>query len=449
MFCYKILSWHFINGASKNQMEYVLSIFELPKWSFRQGREFFHSFAIHLKDHFVPHHRNNYHPHIFSHRMLVLFSGLMVSLKIFTIALISIGPVLPAFSSAITPENIISLTNVSRKEAGLLELKENSILSQAAQVKANDMLAKGYFSHNTPDGKTPWSFIASAGYSYLMAGENLAVNFTEAENVESAWMNSPGHKANILNKNFEEIGIGIAQGTYQDHSAIFVVQMFGTPSEQKVVLSERPTILQPATPPAKEETEPNLPPVKKLQSTPKILEQKLVEQEIKPVLPALEILNTKTEVTNNSLKLTAEVSSVASKVILNFGEQTIMLDPKPGNQWQAQVDLSRLALGGYTLRLLAYDIKGNFVSKQLESFKPSTVENYKVLGAETKVVQVNWMGKIFNPKVFESQLYLLFIAGILTSLIVAILVHRHIQHVAVIANGSFLAIVACLLFMAG
>jgi hypothetical protein len=301
-------------------MEYVLSIFELPKWSFRQGREFFHSFAIHLKDHFVPHHRNNYHPHIFSHRMLVLFSGLMVSLKIFTIALISIGPVLPAFSSAITPENIISLTNVSRKEAGLLELKENSILSQAAQVKANDMLAKGYFSHNTPDGKTPWSFIASAGYSYLMAGENLAVNFTEAENVESAWMNSPGHKANILNKNFEEIGIGIAQGTYQDHSAIFVVQMFGTPSEQKVVLSERPTILQPATPPAKEETEPNLPPVKKLQSTPKILEQKLVEQEIKPVLPALEILNTKTEVTNNSLKLTAEVSSVASKVILNFGE---------------------------------------------------------------------------------------------------------------------------------
>src|SRR4029078_3041745 len=125
-------------------------------------------------------------------------------------------------------------TNTSRNSYGLSTLTYNDELAKAAQTKANDMLAKGYFAHNTPDGKTPWDFIQAQHYNYIMAGENLAVNFTEAENVEDAWMNSPGHKANILNKNCEEIGIGISQGNFQGHNAIFVVQMFGTPVEQKI-----------------------------------------------------------------------------------------------------------------------------------------------------------------------------------------------------------------------
>src|SRR6185437_3470690 len=100
-----------------------------------------------------------YHPHILGHRALALFSGLLVAVKIFTLAVLSFGPIAPAFSSAITPTNIISLTNESRAQFSLGSLTENSVLDKAAQAKAADMLAKGYFAHVTPDGHTPWDFI--------------------------------------------------------------------------------------------------------------------------------------------------------------------------------------------------------------------------------------------------------------------------------------------------
>src|ERR1051326_548182 len=169
-------------------MEYVLAFAAVPDIFLRKIGQSAWGFLQHLHDHFIPHARNNYHPHILGHRALALFSALLVTLKIFTLTLVTLGPVLPAYSSAITNENIIALTNQSREQYGLKDLTFNSILSKAAQTKADDMLARGYFSHNTPDGRTPWSFMVAAGYNYLEAGENLAVNFTEAENVETAWM---------------------------------------------------------------------------------------------------------------------------------------------------------------------------------------------------------------------------------------------------------------------
>ena len=191
-------------------MEYLLLNIAMVRPVF--GRIFSPVFAFgrHLYDHVVPSHRNNYHPHILGHRSLALISILLVTVKIFSLSVLAFGAVDTASSAAITTENIISLTNESRLAYGLAALSENQQLKAAAQAKAEDMLAKGYFAHNTPDGKTPWDFIVSAGYTYLQAGENLAVNFLDAEDVEAAWMNSPGHKANILNKHFQEIGIGIA-----------------------------------------------------------------------------------------------------------------------------------------------------------------------------------------------------------------------------------------------
>ena len=165
-------------------MEFVYSAIEAVPWGGRKLLDPVIKAGQHLCDHFIPHARNNYHPHMLGHRALALFSGLLVAVKIFTLTAATLAPVIPAFSSAITVENIISLTNASRSEMQLSNLSESSILDKAAQAKADDMLAKGYFSHNTPDGKTPWDFIVSAGYNYLSAGENLAVNFTEAENVE-------------------------------------------------------------------------------------------------------------------------------------------------------------------------------------------------------------------------------------------------------------------------
>jgi hypothetical protein len=103
------------------------------------------------------------------------------------------------------------------------------LLNQAAQEKADDMAQNGYFAHTSPDGKTPWYWLDQVGYNYSYAGENLAVNFTDSQDVTAAWMNSPEHRANILKANYTEVGTGVAEGMYDGNETIFVAQDFGTP----------------------------------------------------------------------------------------------------------------------------------------------------------------------------------------------------------------------------
>lgn len=133
--------------------------------------------------------------------------------------------------SAIYAAVLVNLTNQNRIANNVAELKTNPILEKAAQMKADDMASKSYFAHNTPDGKTPWYWFEQAGYKYTYAGENLAVNFENSEDVENAWMNSRGHFLNIMNPKFTEIGIATSTGIYKGRTAIFVVQMFGAPSK--------------------------------------------------------------------------------------------------------------------------------------------------------------------------------------------------------------------------
>ena len=131
--------------------------------------------------------------------------------------------------SSIYASLLVELTNKNRVDRNISELKVNPLLESAAQMKADDMASKGYFAHNTPDGKTPWYWIEKAGYKYLYAGENLAVNFENSEDVENAWMNSEGHRLNILNPRYTEVGIATSTGTYKGRTATFVVQMFASP----------------------------------------------------------------------------------------------------------------------------------------------------------------------------------------------------------------------------
>lgn len=131
--------------------------------------------------------------------------------------------------SAVYAAVLVNLTNQNRLAANVSELKISPILEKAAQMKADDMATKGYFAHNTPDGKTPWYWFEKAGYKYIFAGENLAVNFENNEDVERAWMNSPQHFWNIMNPKYTEIGIATSTGVYKGRTAVFVVQMFGKP----------------------------------------------------------------------------------------------------------------------------------------------------------------------------------------------------------------------------
>jgi hypothetical protein len=81
-----------------------------------------------------------------------------------------------------------------------------------------------------PDGVSPWHWFSEAGYTFAHAGENLAVHFTDSREVVEAWMKSPTHRANIVNGNYQEIGVGTARGRFEGYDTVFVVQLFGTPA---------------------------------------------------------------------------------------------------------------------------------------------------------------------------------------------------------------------------
>lgn len=181
-----------------------------------------------LKRYFIPHAGNNFHPHFF--RSAAVLSIILV-LSLSQLLLLSAFKTLSRNDSfaAIFVGALLSYTNEARA-AGIGQwLVTNPLLTEAAQLKANDMAEKGYFSHNTPEGKSPWYWFNRVGYAYQYAGENLAIDFVDSKDVTNAWMSSPGHRANILNSNYKEIGVATAVGTYQGRETTFVVQMFGTP----------------------------------------------------------------------------------------------------------------------------------------------------------------------------------------------------------------------------
>ena len=126
---------------------------------------------------------------------------------------------------------IIAETNLQRQENGNLpSLKENTKLDEAASAKANDMFLNQYFEHVSPSGIDPGKLVQSYGYDYIVAGENLILgNFSSEKEVVQDWMNSPGHRANILNNRFTEIGVAIIKGTYKGETVWIGVQEFGLP----------------------------------------------------------------------------------------------------------------------------------------------------------------------------------------------------------------------------
>ncbi len=128
-----------------------------------------------------------------------------------------------------SPEKaLVELINQQRQAHQLNPLSWNSQLSLAAEAKAADMLANNYFDHYSPSGTSPWDFIKASHYTYIKAGENLAIDFSSPELAVPAWMNSPSHRANILKSSYEETGIAVVTGQHQGRTTTVIVQMFGT-----------------------------------------------------------------------------------------------------------------------------------------------------------------------------------------------------------------------------
>ena len=207
-----------------------------------------------LKKYFIPHRENAYKPHFLRHESMLFFFLLIIIVELGFLIQVFIIFDKTGFLASVLPGVLTSLTNEEREENNAAPLLENELLALAAKLKAEDMAREGYFAHTSPDGKTPWYWLNQVGYKYALAGENLAVNFFESDEVAQAWMDSPTHRANIVKKDYTEIGIGVATGKYEGKNTVFVAQFFGTPIKTiAVVQTPAPPVspLQtPTTPPA-------------------------------------------------------------------------------------------------------------------------------------------------------------------------------------------------------
>lgn len=182
-----------------------------------------------IRDYFIPHDGNGYAPHALQKTAAILMAVMIV----LTFAIANMQSLLWITSdwmiSTILPAVVIIETNEERSTESLSPLTRSPILDYAATMKAENMAKEEYFAHYSPAGVSPWHWFNVAGYEFIHAGENLAVHFKDSSQVVQAWMDSPTHRANIMKAEYKEIGIGVAEGTYEGYDTVFVVQLFGTP----------------------------------------------------------------------------------------------------------------------------------------------------------------------------------------------------------------------------
>jgi uncharacterized protein YkwD len=194
-------------------------------------RNFKKNIAWRINHLFFPHQGNNHRAKLLHHSslsfliLLFLFFGMLV--KTVSIA----NPSVLGISYSLSATELLNLTNIEREKRGLPPLVLNQKLNKAADFKAKDMFKKDYWAHFAPDGTSPWSFLKSAGYDYVYAGENLARGFTNSQEVLAAWMASPTHKENILSPKYQEVGFAIQEGRLLGENTILIVEMFGSTKE--------------------------------------------------------------------------------------------------------------------------------------------------------------------------------------------------------------------------
>lgn len=153
---------------------------------------------------------------LYTFPILILVIGLLIFINSYQSKVNILGS-----TTDVTPSVIIALINLHRSQSNLPALEPEPHLMTAAQAKAADLINRKYFSHISQDQVTPWYFILNSGYQYAAAGENLARNFSNSNNLVDAWMNSPSHQANILNSRYSQIGVAV--------QANYVVAIFASP----------------------------------------------------------------------------------------------------------------------------------------------------------------------------------------------------------------------------
>lgn len=151
-----------------------------------------------------------------------------------------VAMLMPITASAMSSSVLIKLTNQQRTQNGLPTLNYNAQLTASAMAKAKHMIANNYWAHNAPDGTSPWTFMQANDYSYTAAGENLAKGFVTDDSTINGWMSSAGHRANILNGRYLDIGIAVVSGVFQGVETNLVVAHYGASNSSAPASAPKP-----------------------------------------------------------------------------------------------------------------------------------------------------------------------------------------------------------------
>ncbi|KKR21815.1 MAG: hypothetical protein UT48_C0003G0023 [Parcubacteria group bacterium GW2011_GWE2_39_37] len=188
-----------------------------------------------LKDLFIPHPGNDYKPHALHPKRIAFHASAALAIKAIVVVFLVSFPIDAWLMPDVLKEQslkIISLTNQIRAEQGLNRLKENQSLNQAAYEKTHDMLLNQYFAHVSPSKKGVADWLRAVKYNFAVAGENLAMGFSDPNEVVEKWKESETHYANIIDPDYREIGVNVASGNYKDIDTTFIAQLFGQPQIQ-------------------------------------------------------------------------------------------------------------------------------------------------------------------------------------------------------------------------
>lgn len=195
----------------------------------REGwRQFVADSLALLHDFFIPHGGNDHRPHALRPPSLVVFTLAALAIKAVTSGALFLAYPTPARLAKIVAQEIVAFANRARRAVGLPTLAVDPTLEASASAKGQDMLARGYFAHDSPDGRKPWSWIDRSRYDFIYAGENLAIDFLAADTIHAAFMQSPSHRANILNGRYRDIGVAVVSGEMAGRPTELLVEFFGT-----------------------------------------------------------------------------------------------------------------------------------------------------------------------------------------------------------------------------
>lgn len=247
----KVIKFTTFAKKEEEEIEKLLEGKESPKTFWNDSKKL-------LKDFFIPHEGNGHKPHSLRPKSLITYVLIALVIKLAgTGFLFFIYPNKAEMSRIITSE-IVDLANESRVKFGLMPFRVDQVLSETALIKGEDMIARGYFSHDTPEGKRPWLWIDKDKYDYVYAGENLAMDFSSADLIHNAFMKSPTHRKNIINPKYIDIGVAVVSGDMGGSETDVLVQFFGTKRSDLALLNEKKVVLVPTKEIARENPRPSV-----------------------------------------------------------------------------------------------------------------------------------------------------------------------------------------------